>query len=79
MSTLYLIGLSGVCLAVLALMLEAVVSVTRKPKWSLPTHRLQLVATEDRRTQELPFDGAERRNQQDAEAADTADVQRRAA
>lgn len=61
MSTLYLLSLGAVCVAILAAVLEAVLSVSSKPKWAEHRHALTLVVSEDRRKQQLPYVGAERR------------------
>ena len=62
MSTLYLLALSGVGLVLLALLADAVLSVSRKPNWALPRHHLMLVDKAERRTQSLPMVGKDRRN-----------------
>ena len=68
-STLYLIALAGFCIIVLAAVVEAVLAVSRRPDWSkTPQTRLHLMPTEERRTQDIPFIGAERRA--DGAAAD---------
>ena len=62
MSILYLLALVGVGIALIAALVEAVLSVSRKPDWSAsPTH-LHLVSTVDRRAQQLRFVGADRRS-----------------
>jgi hypothetical protein len=76
MEILYSILMSGVLLAILASLYEAIRGVTRKPVWetagvarqSQPepvaapvVPELRVVHTEDRRTQHLPFVGPERR------------------
>lgn len=43
MSTLYLIALGGVCLALLGALWEAVAAVSRRPKWEMVHTRLRLV------------------------------------
>lgn len=74
MSIVYLIALTAVFAMILAAMAEAVAAVSRKPMWQaarMPS--LQLVETTDRRTQNLPFVGTERR-QAEGGAALEADV-----
>lgn len=61
MSLFYVVALAGVALVLLALIGEAVWSVSRKPRWGEARARLVVVETIDRRTQQLPFVGAERR------------------
>lgn len=61
MSTLYLLALVGVCVALLAVMGEAIVSVSRTPRWTTPRRRLMVVEAVERRTQNLPFVGTDRR------------------
>jgi hypothetical protein len=61
LSTFYFIALLGVCAALLALIGDAVLSVSRKPVWSAERRRLELVETSDRRVETLPFVGQERR------------------
>ena len=43
MSSLYLIALSGVLIALLAMGVEAVLTVSRKPSWQLPRRTLTLM------------------------------------
>ena len=66
LSILYVVTLIGVCVAVLALIWDAVASVSRRPVWHVTRPDLSLVTTSDRRRSELPFVGHDRR-QQDAE------------
>lgn len=61
MFILYAVMLVGVCAVLLGLMLDAVVSVSRKPQWGHPRRTLALVEVEDRRVQQLPYVGQERR------------------
>jgi hypothetical protein len=75
LSLIYLAALLAVAASILALAFDAVVSVSRKPQWHLAPERLVLVETIDRRTQQLPFVGTDRR--QGTAAADTAGSQRR--
>ncbi len=63
MSAVYLVALVGVGVSILWLALDAVISVSRKPRWETFAPRtLTLVQTPERRTQSMPFVGAERRN-----------------
>jgi len=67
----YLVALIGVVVAILALLGEAVASVTRSPSWQAQRFELarpavdpaplQVVATVDRRAQPLGFVGKDRR------------------
>jgi hypothetical protein len=68
LSTLYLLALCGVGLALLAVAVEAIVSVTRKRPWPTAPSRLVLVETLDRRRQALPFVGEDRRAGDPADA-----------
>jgi hypothetical protein len=63
LSFIYLVALWGVGIAIVAVMLDAVISVSRAPSWKTMARprTLQLVETEDRRTQQLPFVGKDRR------------------
>jgi hypothetical protein len=63
LSFIYLVALWGVGIAIVAVMLDAVISVSRPPSWKTMTgpRTLQLIATADRRTQQLPFVGKDRR------------------
>lgn len=71
MSTLYLIALVGVGLAIVAITLESILSVSRKPSWAGPLARprLAVVPTVDRREQDLPFVGPGRRQTDQAPEA----------
>lgn len=62
MSNLYLLALSGVGLVLLALVADAVISVSRKPNWTVQHHHLTLVDTAERRTNSLSMVGRDRRN-----------------
>jgi uncharacterized membrane protein len=68
MSLFYVVALVGVALMLLALIVDAVWSVSRKPRWGDVRVRLTVVETIDRRTQKLPFIGAERRRSAQAAA-----------
>ncbi|HET7524782.1 MAG TPA: hypothetical protein VFK10_02465 [Burkholderiaceae bacterium] len=61
MSLIYLLALIAVSAALLAGFAEAVWSLSRKPAWDSSARALTLVRTVDRRAQQLPFVGAERR------------------
>lgn len=75
MEILYSVLMSGVILAILASLVEAVRAVSRKPSWETviapkaqagsppePVQvELKLVVTEDRRKHNLPFVGEDRR------------------
>lgn len=79
MSTLYLITLIGVCTALLGVMIDAIVSVSRKSKWSQQRLSLHLVHSADRRVEQLPFVGAERRVSQFSTLTDQNEIQRKTA
>jgi hypothetical protein len=61
LSTIYLIALTGVSLALLGALAESVWSLTRNPVWSEPRQFLRAVTTMDRRQHPLPYVGVERR------------------
>jgi len=61
LSLVYLVALIAVSAALLAGLAEAVWSVSREPIWGQAARVLTLVPTSDRRTQDLPFVGVERR------------------
>ena len=62
MSAVYLVALVGVGVAILWLAIDAVISVSRKPRWETFAPRtLKLVHPEERRTQSMPFIGSDRR------------------
>lgn len=63
MSTLYLIGLFGVSIAILAALVEAIIAVSRPAQWvrARGASPIRLVQTEERRLQQLPHVGVERR------------------
>lgn len=63
MSTFYVLLLGGVCVVVLAVIAEGVLSVSRRPSWATQRRELELVKTVDRRTGTLPFVGQDRREQ----------------
>ncbi len=64
MSIVYLVALTAVCVVFFGVFLEAVVAVSRKPVWPSTPHLLTLVDTVDRREEQLPFVGQERRDAQ---------------
>jgi hypothetical protein len=62
LSFIYLLALVGVSASILWLLVDAVMSVTRKPSWEVaPIRSFMLVTTEERRTQSPPFIGVDRR------------------
>jgi hypothetical protein len=63
LSAIYLLVLLGVGLAILAMTLDSILSVSRKPSWAEDIARpmLHVVPVVERREQDLPFVGAERR------------------
>jgi hypothetical protein len=61
-SVVYLVALVGVGVSILWLAVDAVISVSRKPRWETFAPRaLTLVHPKDRRSQPMPFVGADRR------------------
>jgi len=77
LSLIYLVALIGVCVVLVAGLADAVWSVSRKRSWGQPTAReLTLVTTVERRTQNLPFVGRDRRR---AAAAPQTEVDQMAA
>lgn len=61
MSLIYFLALVGVALVVMTVMTDAVLSVSRKPKWVLAEKMITEVITVEQRTRNLPYVGAERR------------------
>jgi len=61
LSFVYLVALIAVAIALLAGLAEAVWAVSRKQTWGQPSTELTLVSTEERRKQNLPFVGRDRR------------------
>lgn len=63
MSAIFLLALLGVGLAIVALTLDSIVSVSRKSRWTegLARPMLHVVPVVERREQALPFVGADRR------------------
>lgn len=74
MSIVYLVALAAVALVFLGVMYEAVVSVSRKPQWHSQKQTLSLVNTVDRREQQLPFVGQDRRHAADEAATQNPDL-----
>jgi hypothetical protein len=73
LSAVYLVALVGVGVSILWVLVDAVMSVSRKPNWEKQVFRsLTLMPTEDRRKQDLPFVGAERRKSRAASADEEA-------
>jgi len=70
LSYIYLVALGAVGATILAMVFDAVLSVSRKPKWESIERPLSLVAVTERRTQSLPFVGTDRRRAADNAAAD---------
>lgn len=73
MASLYLIALFGVAALILGVMVDALRAVSRPPVWAGQRMPLALVQTVDRRTRNLSYVGADRRQSAtgtvDAEAA----------
>lgn len=63
MSTLYLIALGAVAVAILAALFDAVLSASRKSAWPTRVPIMMLVATTERRKGTQPFVGVDRRAQ----------------
>ena len=68
MDFIYLLLLAGVALAVFSALFEAIAALNRKPSWEQPAEattgaapQLELVATIDRRKQQMPYVGEDRR------------------
>ena len=61
LSQIYLVALIMVALALLAGLADAIWSVSRRPTWGVPAPELTLVETVERRQQNLPFVGRDRR------------------
>jgi hypothetical protein len=73
LSAVYLVALVGVGISILWLLVDAVVSVSRRPRWeTLQFRSLTLVSTPERRQHELPYVGAERRKAPDPVTQDDA-------
>lgn len=71
MSTLYLLALAAVGVAILGSLIEAVLSVSRPRAWPARRPILMLAAPVDRRVRDLPFVGADRRRQVESEHTET--------
>jgi len=70
LSAVYLFALVGVAVSILWVLVDAVMSVSRKPHWETQVFRsITLVPTEDRRKQNLPFVGVDRRKARAAQAS----------
>jgi hypothetical protein len=67
--TVYVVLMCGVTVAILATMLDAIKAVSSKPIWEQPS---QLASFVERRTQNLPYVGVERRKGKMAEKVDVA-------
>ena len=61
LSTVYLLALCAVGVALIAALLDAVLAASRRREWQVERPTLMLVTAEDRRTRALPFVGSERR------------------
>lgn len=70
LSFAYLIASVAVCTALVGALAEAILTVSRKPVWAQPRRRLSAVTTRERRTQSLPFIGADRRRKAETELAE---------
>jgi hypothetical protein len=70
LTAVYLVALVGVAVSILWVLADAVMSVSRKPHWETQVFRsVTLVPTEDRRKQNLPFVGVDRRKARAAQAS----------
>lgn len=72
MDFIYLLLLSGVALAIFSALFEAIAAINRKPTWQEPAAKapqLELVETIDRRKQQLPYVGQDRRGSAERAAA----------
>jgi hypothetical protein len=77
-SFIYVIALVAVGAIIVCAAVEAMLATTRKAPWEVPRRAvLDVVETDDRRRQDLPFVGQERRR--DKIAAQDAGVKRRKA
>ena len=70
MLMLYALALCGVFGLILVVVVDAVVSVSRRPPWPSMRYGLTLVATQSRREQALDFVGTERRHSESDEAGE---------
>ncbi|MBC7957336.1 MAG: hypothetical protein H7Y33_15870 [Cytophagales bacterium] len=61
MIALYALALVGVCAVLLGVLLEAVISVSRKPAWGLQRQYLAAVPVVEQRVQQIAFVGGDRR------------------
>ena len=78
LSSIYFIAMCAVGIALIAAAIDAVLAVSRRPRWDALRPSLIAVTTEERRTQDLPFVGTERREPVGAEVA-AVGVERKAA
>ncbi len=81
MSFLYLIALAAVAVALIATLVDALRAVSRRPDWSVARRfesSLSLVHTEDRRREQLPYVGVDRRAPAAGSADEAADLKRAA-
>ena len=62
MSTLYLIALGAVTVALLGALIDAVMAVSRPTNWTVRRPLLMVAKTPEHRTQELPVVGRDRRH-----------------
>ena len=69
MFTIYFFALVGVTVIILAVMFDSILTVSRPAKWARYEPALMAVETVDRRTQEVPFIGSERRDAAEAALA----------
>ncbi len=78
MSIVYLVALAAFCVVLLAVMIEAVVTVSRKPAWHDGLHALEQdllrVDTADRSSQQLPTFSPARRQPEAVPAMATSAV-----
>jgi hypothetical protein len=70
MLMLYALALCAVFGMILVVVIDAVVSVSRRPHWPSMRYGLTLVATQDRRDQALAYVGTERRQPESDEAGE---------
>jgi hypothetical protein len=70
LSTLYLIALGAVSVAILGALVDAVLSVSRPKNWTVRRTILTAVDTTDRRVQDLPIVGRDRRQGPDTQAGE---------
>lgn len=68
----------GVCVVLLAVLAEAVLSVSRKPKWEVRRASMMVVDVVERRSLRLPFVGADRRRSESGHAQEPGDARQSA-